>query len=136
MIVGMGHDILEIERIADMRERSSWERFLHKVLTDAERELALERGGRIIEFVAGRFAAKEAVVKALGCGIGEKVGFTDIEILPDALGKPGCTLSQEAWSRLWMDEPCYTIHISITHQRSLASAMAIVERREDSQAYA
>ena len=136
MIVGMGHDILEIERIADMRERSSWERFLHKVLTDAERELALERGGRIIEFVAGRFAAKEAVVKAIGCGIGEKVGFTDIEILPDALGKPYCTLSQDAWSRLLMDELDYSIHISITHQRTLASAMAIVERREDSQARA
>jgi len=136
MIVGMGHDILEIERIADMRERSSWDRFLHKVLTDAERELASDRGGRIVEFVAGRFAAKEAVVKALGCGIGEKVGFTDIEILPDDLGKPSCTLSQEAWKRLVMDEQGYIIHVSITHQRSLASAMAIVEHREDTQVYA
>ncbi|WP_152396471.1 holo-ACP synthase [Paenibacillus guangzhouensis] len=136
MIVGMGHDILEIERIADMRERSSWDRFLHKVLTDAERNLASDRGGRIVEFVAGRFAAKEAVVKALGCGIGEKVGFTDIEILPDDHGKPGCTLSMEAWKRLVMDKQEYTIHVSITHQRSLASAMAIVEYREDTQAYA
>jgi holo-[acyl-carrier protein] synthase len=138
MIYGIGHDLVEIARISQMRERSTWPRFLERILTEEERQLAEQRSGRVVEFVAGRFAAKEAVVKALGCGIGDKVGFMDIEILPDYQGKPHCTLSEQAWRRL-MDAPTdhhsghqtYHIHVSITHQPTLASAFAIFERRVD-----
>ena len=81
------------------------------------------------EFVAGRFAAKEAIVKALGCGIGMEVGFQDIEILPDDKGKPEVNLSDEAWTRLGLPEGRnYNIHLTITHSRDLASAFAVVER--------
>lgn len=133
MIYGVGHDLLEIARIEELRARKSWMRFLERILTPNERQLATQRESRIAEYVAGRFAAKEAVVKALGCGIGEYVGFTDIEVLPDALGKPQCTVSAEAWERLGRINPqacaaVYRIHISITHQPTLASAFAVVEQ--------
>lgn len=128
MIYGIGHDVLEIERISDVINRGLGEKFNQRVLTEQEYELAAHRGGRLAEFVAGRFAAKEAVVKALGCGIGNVVGFQDIEILPDRKGKPEVTLSREAWSRLDLPEgQKYTIHLTITHGRDLASAFAIVE---------
>lgn len=101
---------------------------MERVLTAAELQLAAERGGKGAEFTAGRFAAKEAVVKALGCGIGRTVGFQDIEILPDRLGKPEVVLTPEAWTRLSLPKGRdYVIHLTITHSRDLASAFAVVE---------
>ncbi|MNJ01179.1 Holo-[acyl-carrier-protein] synthase [compost metagenome] len=67
-------------------------------------------------------------MKALGCGIGAEVGFLDIEILPDAHGKPVAALSKKAWDRLHLAEREYTIHLTITHSRDLASAFAVVEQ--------
>ncbi|MEK5394686.1 holo-ACP synthase [Paenibacillus sp. FSL K6-2859] len=128
MIYGIGHDVLEIERISEVMLRGQGEKFNQRILTEQEYQLAEQRGGRLAEFVAGRFAAKEAVVKALGCGIGNVVGFQDIEILPDHKGKPEVTLSCEAWSRLDLPEgQKYIIHLTITHGRDLASAFAVVE---------
>ncbi|MNO35987.1 Holo-[acyl-carrier-protein] synthase [compost metagenome] len=120
--------MLEIERITSIANSSSGSRFIRRILTGQELVLATSRGGRAEEFIAGRFSAKEAVVKALGCGIGRMVGFQDIEILPDAQGKPVVSLSAEAWSRLRLPEHEYTIHLTITHSRGLASAFAVVER--------
>ncbi len=64
MIYGIGHDVLEISRMAHILAGKYADAFLNRVLTPAERELAVERKGRLAEFVAGRFAAKEAVTKA------------------------------------------------------------------------
>lgn len=131
MIYGIGHDLLEIARVVKVLDGRQSERFLRRILTPAEIDIARERGPRLSEFVSGRFAAKEAVVKALGTGIGAQIGFEDIEILPDALGKPGVTLSEEAWSRLNLPNGNgYLIHLSITHQPGMASAFAVVERTE------
>lgn len=130
LIIGIGHDLVELDRIQHILEGLTAERFIAKVLTSAERERAVARGGRRIEYVAGRFAAKEAIVKALGCGIGAAVGFLDIEILPDAFGKPVCHLSEGAWQRLGLSSDEVRLHISITHERSLASAYSIAERIE------
>ncbi|NUU61643.1 holo-ACP synthase [Paenibacillus agri] len=128
MIYGIGHDLLEIERITAMMQKGIGAKLLQRILTEKEQLLAKGRGGKAGEFTAGRFAAKEAVVKALGCGIGSQVGFQDIEILPDGLGKPVVTLSAEAWARLALPESTgYTIHLTITHTRELASAFAVVE---------
>ncbi|UUZ82960.1 holo-ACP synthase [Paenibacillus sp. P26] len=66
MIIGVGTDLLEIARVRSILERPSGDRFLQRVLTEKERELATAKQGRLAEFTAGRFAAKEAVVKALG----------------------------------------------------------------------
>lgn len=111
------------------------ERLRRRILTAAELELP-GQAARPAEFLAGRFAAKEAVSKAFGCGIGRVLGFTDMEILPDAGGKPSVTLTPEAWERLGLTGvrgpggSRYAIHLSITHERQLASAFAVVERVE------
>ena len=128
VIYGIGHDVLEISRVAGITEGSLGNRFTRRILTGQERLLAAGKGAKTAEFTAGRFSAKEAVVKALGCGIGQMVGFQDIEVLPDALGKPVASLSAEAWSRLGLPEQEYIIHLTITHSRGLASAFAVVER--------
>jgi holo-[acyl-carrier protein] synthase len=127
MIVGIGTDLVEIARMRKALEQSTGTRFLERILTPAERELAVKRKGRLAEFAAGRFAAKEAIVKALGCGIGKQVGFQDVEVLPDALGKPGCRIAAEALVRAG-HASSVRIHISITHTEAMASAYAIVEQ--------
>ncbi|AWB43340.1 holo-[acyl-carrier-protein] synthase [Paenibacillus sp. CAA11] len=127
MIYGIGHDLVEIERMDKILSGSAGKRLLQRILTPAEQELASLRG-RTSEFAAGRFAAKEAISKALGCGIGGVLGFQDIEVLPDALGKPGVTISEEAWVRLGLSRQAgYNVHLSITHERKLASAYAVIE---------
>lgn len=110
--------------------KESGPRFIRRILTQAELQLADGRTGRLPEFVSGRFSAKEAVVKALGCGIGSEVGFLDIEILPDGSGKPGVTLSEAAWFRLGLSSEDYILHLTITHSQELASTFAVVERRD------
>jgi len=128
MIVGTGIDLLEIERVRRLLKQPHGSRFLERVLTGEERKLAEQRkGGRLAEFVAGRFCAKEAVVKAIGCGIGCKIGFQDIEVLPDPNGKPQCSLNEEAWRRIGYARPL-RIHLSITHSATVAGAYAVVEQ--------
>lgn len=129
MIAGIGIDLLDIPRVEKLWHRGMGGRFIERVLTAGERELLQGRRKRIVEFVAGRFAAKEAVAKALGYGIGKQIGFHDIEILPDEAGKPECRLSEAACRKL--EEAGYIpplrIHLSITHSESLAGAYAVVE---------
>jgi holo-[acyl-carrier protein] synthase len=128
MIAGIGMDLLDIERVEQLLAQPHGQRFVERVLTEREREQAAKRGNRLAEFVAGRFAAKEAVAKALGCGIGREVGFHDIRIAPDERGKPECRLSDAAWERLGVSEPL-TIHLSITHSATTAGAYAVIEDR-------
>lgn len=128
MIYGVGMDMLEINRMKKIMEGNVAQRFLERILTVNERNLAAARKGRLSEFISGRFAAKEAVVKALGCGIGQQIGFQDIEVLPDALGKPCCTLAKAAIRRLSLPEDStLRIHLSITHSESMAAAYVIIE---------
>ncbi|MBB6730229.1 holo-ACP synthase [Cohnella zeiphila] len=129
MIVGVGLDVVELERMEKLLAGSAGARFVARVLTEGELERF--RGlppRRAAEFAAGRFAAKEAVVKALGCGIGAKVGFQDLELMPDERGRPGCRMTGPAWERLGLASERHAIHVAITHERSLAAATAIVER--------
>jgi holo-[acyl-carrier protein] synthase len=129
MIYGVGMDMLEINRIKKIIEGKAAKRFLERILTVPERDLADTRKGRLSEYAAGRFAAKEAVVKALGCGIGQCVGFQDIEILPNALGKPCCTITAAALGRLGLPiDSTLSIHMSITHTESMAAAYVIIEQ--------
>lgn len=127
MIIGIGTDLLEIGRMARILEQPSGGRFLERVLTERERSMAASRRGRLAEFAAGRFAAKEAVAKAFGCGIGRQLGFQDIEVLSDDCGKPVCRLSESAWARLGHDPAATVCHLSITHGETAAVAYAVVE---------
>lgn len=132
MILGIGTDLVEIKRITKFLEGAAGERFIERVLTPAERKAALERQGRLAEFVAGRFAAKEAIVKALGTGIGRVTGLQDLEILPHADGRPTARLSEQAMERLGYTAAkavSLVIHISITHTTDLAAAYAVIEER-------
>ncbi|GIO44302.1 holo-ACP synthase [Paenibacillus apis] len=126
MIYGIGNDMVEIERVHRMLQGRSGERLRERVLTLAERELP-GSNSRPAEFLAGRFAAKEAVSKAFGCGIGKILSFQDIRIMPGEHGKPLAFLSEEAWIRLGMQREQTCIHISITHERKLAAAFAVIE---------
>ena len=129
MIIGIGNDLSDIARIASILEGAAGRRFLERVLSTGEQELAEQYAGeRLNQFIAGRFAAKEAVVKAFGCGIGKVIGFTDIEILRGSCGKPECSLSAAAWERLGLQSEEVRIHVAITHERKLASAFAVAER--------
>ncbi|PZE19751.1 holo-ACP synthase [Paenibacillus xerothermodurans] len=128
MIMGIGTDLLEIARVKKIIEGPAGDRFVTRVLTPGEQELLESRKGRLTEFVAGRFAAKEAVTKALGCGIGKQVALQDIAILSDELGKPHCEVSADALRRLQLSPNAIMIHLSITHTQDLAMAYAVVER--------
>jgi len=130
MIVGIGHDISSIPRIEKLLEGTAGERFMLRVLTENERlEIAACSKSRQAEYTAGRFAAKEAVSKAFGCGIGAVLGFEDIEILRGSQGKPVCRLEAAAWERLGIKEIQAVIHLTITHDHGLASAFVVVEER-------
>lgn len=122
----MGTDIVEIARIQKLLEGSAGRRFLERVLTEKERALAEQRDARLSEFVAGRFAAKEAVVKALGCGIGGEVGFHDLQIVPDAKGKPICSISDTSLQRLGIVDSL-RLHLSISHSQNYAVSFAAAE---------
>ena len=128
MIAGIGNDIVSLERIRRSIGRFG-AGFLQRVLSD--RELALmETSGDAVAFVSGRWAAKEAVAKMLGCGIGAKCALTEVEILRDpATGAPRAELSGAAaetlrtggGGRVW---------ISISHERAYATATAVWETKK------
>jgi len=135
LIIGVGTDLVEIGRVKRFLEDPSGQRFLERVLTPSERGIAAKRKGRLAEFVAGRFAAKEAVVKALGTGIGVVTGFQDIEVVPTEGGRPVVVLSSAALARLGYDSESGSgcgaaeiiLHLSITHTQEFASAYVVAE---------
>lgn len=118
---GIGVDIIEIERIRNTLENTKGA-FLDKFLTPAEKAYCLTFKDPAPQ-VAGRFAAKEAIAKALGCGFGEELSFEDLEILNDEKGKPIARLAPNANSRF--NSP--NIQLSISHCKSHAVAFATVE---------
>lgn len=126
MIKGIGTDIAEITRVRRIMADHIGERFLRRILTGGERDLLAARQQRAAEFVAGRFAAKEALSKAIGCGIGDKLGFQDIEILPDQRGKPEVRLADRSRQALGLGDGDI-LHITISHSEQYAVAFALWE---------
>lgn len=124
MIVGTGLDLVEVSRIADLAARHG-ERFLKRVYTDAELEYCLPKASRDTH-LAGRFAAKEAVFKALGTGWSETVSWKQIEVLPGPLGAPEVRLHRGAAERM-NQLGGKRVHVSITHDGRMAAASAIIE---------
>ena len=122
MIIGVGTDIVEIRRIKNAMDANS--RFLEKIFTTTELEYLTSRNLRA-EYVAGRFAAKEAVAKALGTGF-RGFDFKDIEIDRTTLGKPIVILKGKA-KLIAKKEGKYNIHLSISHGLDSAVAYAIFE---------
>ena len=121
MIIGIGNDIIEIERI---EKAISKEGFKNKVYTQKELENIEKRGDRV-ETYAGIFSAKEAISKAIGTGVRE-FALTDLEILNDDLGKPYVVVSEKLDKILRNKKEDYQIEISISHSKKYATAVAIV----------
>ena len=120
MILGLGTDIVEIPRIAAVLERHG-DQFMERVFTADETKQA---DGRIAYF-AGRWAAKEAAAKALGCGIGEKCALTDIEVIDDANGAPRLSCTAPALDDYKVRKLHW--HVSISHEKNFAVATVILE---------
>ncbi len=121
-IFGIGIDVVEVDRIEFAIERHG-EPFLLKLFTESERRYCAEQKRPALHYAA-RFAAKEAVSKALGTGIGGQAGWLDLEISRDALGAPKLTLSGAAAEFAALNE-ITGIQISLTHAREYAAANAI-----------
>ena len=121
MIVGIGNDIIEIERIEKAILK---EGFKNKVYTQRELENIEKRGNRT-ETYAGIFSAKEAISKAIGTGVRE-FSLIDLEILNDDLGKPYVVVSEKLDKILRNKKENYQIEISISHSKKYATAMAII----------
>lgn len=121
MIIGIGTDIIEINRIESIVKKNG--KFLEKNFTSKELEFFSKK--KIpYESIAGNFAAKEAVSKAFGTGI-RGFSLKDIEVLRDELGKPLINLSSKVKSILGLDN--IIVHISISHDRSKAIAFVVIE---------
>lgn len=125
MIIGVGLDIQAISKIAASLESPA---YLKKVFTPAEIALCQPTPHPADHF-AGKFAIKEACMKALGAGIRQGLWFTDIEVLNHASGAPYLTLYQEALRRA-ADLRVTTMHLSISHSAGVAVGVVILEHIE------
>lgn len=115
MIKGIGLDLVELERIEKMMLRSK--KFVERILTEKEQQIfETLPHARQVEFLAGRFAAKEAYSKANGTGIGKDCELQQIEILKDEIGKPV----------LYFNGALVNGFISITHTKTTAAAQVIL----------
>ncbi len=124
MIVGMGVDLAEVARVRAAIERRG-EKFLQRVYTAKERAYC-ERSRNKYERYAGRFAAKEATMKALGTGWRRGVRWVDLEVVREASGRPTMTLHGQA-KKIAERLAVRQIAISITHTETLAFAQVIFE---------
>ena len=122
-ILGHGIDIVETERIRQLVERHG-ERFIERVFTTSEHQYCQANTKRYYEHLAGRFAAKEAVLKVLGTGWRGGIAWTDIEILRDPSGQPRVQLSGECL-RIASELGIAQWHVSISHISTHATASAI-----------
>lgn len=119
MIYGLGNDIVEVSRIqANIVSYGS--RFLDRIYTSTEQAYC-QRYSDAAPHFAGRFAAKEAIVKALGIGFGQQASWLDVEIINNDRGRPDVHLSDQLANQF--DNP--TILITISHCREYATATAI-----------
>ena len=119
MIAGIGNDIIEISRIKSAIERHG-EKFLDRLFTEKEKNYCLKFKDSEKHF-AGRFAAKEAISKALGTGFCDSLGWLDIEIINNEKGAPIVTLSKQAQKRFNFSN----LLLSISHSENYATAFAI-----------
>ena len=124
MIIGLGMDLVELSRIESSISKYGT-RFLERVLSENEMENLPEK--QKLTFTGGRFAAKEACVKALGTGFTNGISFQDITVINNQAGAPVLTLEGKA--REVADAlGILHIHITITHTDKTAAAVVILEK--------
>jgi len=124
MILGTGIDIVDVARIRGSLEKFG-ERFLRRILRPDEMAYCLAHKSPELH-VAARFAAKEAISKAFGTGIGAEIGWQDIEIGRKKSGEPFVILHGDG-QKLLRQRSASKIHLSLTHTAQLAAAVVILE---------
>ena len=127
MIFGIGTDVLKVERIEGVFERYG-ERFVERLLMPAE-QAQLARTRRPQRFLAMRFAAKEAIVKAMGTGFANGVWIRDVGVVQNRLGKPEVVYSErgeQVRRSLGIGEG----HVTLTDEAGLVVAVAVLLRAQ------
>jgi holo-[acyl-carrier protein] synthase len=124
MILGVGIDIIEVSRIRASHEKFG-DRFLNRILRPAEIAYSLSHRDPA-PFLAARFAAKEAISKAFGTGIGAQLGWQDMEVGRKESGEPFVILHDGGQA---LFERCRgtRFHLSLSHTQNYATAMAVLE---------
>jgi holo-[acyl-carrier protein] synthase len=131
-VLGVGVDLVEIARIAQTLDRTG-EAFVNRVLTPNERQQAAQKtGASLANFVAKRWAAKEAVAKALGTGIRGDVSFQSIEVGYTDLGQPTISVNDEIIKRFAKSDELscragLRFHLSFTDSDTLVIAFVVIE---------
>ena len=128
MIIGIGSDLCNIDRIGETLERFG-ERFINRVFTDIERDRSERRAERVASY-AKRFAAKEACAKALGTGMRMGVAWREMGVVNQRSGRPTMELTGDAAARLKaMTPPGHraVIHLTITDDKPFAQAFVVIE---------
>ena len=124
-VVGVGIDQIEVSRIRDSIDRHG-EAFLSKVFSKWEQEECMQRVDPA-PCLAARFAAKEAVSKALGTGIGKNFGWLDMEVKKGKNGQPIASFSEHG-SLALLERQASSALISLTHLNEIASAVVVLIR--------
>ena len=124
MILGTGIDIIEVARIEASHQKFG-ERFLLRILKPAEIAYCLSHK-RPAPFLAVRFAAKEAISKAFGTGIGRQLGWQDMEVGRKESGEPYVIL-HDSGQQLLAERGGRIVHLSLSHTEHYATAVAILE---------
>lgn len=123
LLFGIGIDVVETRRVESSISQFG-EQFIQRVFTPSEREYC-EKHKKSSLYFAARFAAKEAVSKALGTGIGKDVAFTEIEVVKKTSGEPTIKLHGNA-NKFAKKHNIAQVHISITHTEHYAAANAVI----------
>jgi len=124
MILGLGIDIIEVARVAASHEKFG-ERFLNRILLPDEIRYCLTHKTPA-PFLAARFAAKEAISKAFGTGIGAQLGWQDMEVRRKESGEPFVALHGKG-SKLLEERRARAVLISLSHTQNYAAAVAVLE---------
>ncbi len=125
-IIGIGTDIININRIEKL-SRQFGARFLNRIFTPHEQAQA-QKYGNAAAFYAKRFAAKEAFVKALGCGMGAKASWKEIEVQNNAVGAPFLHITGQAQTSLSKKATHPVVHLSLSDD-TFAVAFVIIEEK-------
>lgn len=120
MIKSIGLDIVATERIEKLLS-SKENRFAQKILGEAEQKEYQNRPNKL-EYLAGRFAAKEALIKVLGALLKNKPGWHQMQVLNDEDGFPRVALDKDL-----IDFNRYAVYITISHEKNIAAAVAVLE---------
>jgi len=124
MIIGIGTDLAKIERFTAILKRRP-KAIVQRLLTSNE-QLAMQQAASPAAFLAKRFAAKEALLKALGTGLRSGLSWQQLEVSNDKLGKPRIDLKGQALI-LAEAKSVKVIHLSITDEKEMALAFVVLE---------